>query len=156
MIRQHPLDLFNVTMLLNAEGISRDIYVTFLTYMLGHPRPINEVMAPNWKALDDVFKSEFDGMTFEAVTLEALMAVRTEMVVALQKHFTKKDYAFLLSFKQGCPDWSLFDYPAAAELPAIRWKLHNIGRLAENPQKHAEQLARLEAVLDDWLAHSGN
>lgn len=155
MGRQHPRDLFDVLMLLNAEGISRDIYVGFLTYMLGHPRPINEVMAPNWKALDDAFKSEFDGMTFEAVTLEALMAVRAE-VAALQKDFTKKDYAFLLSFKQGCPDWSLFDYPAAAELPAIRWKLHNIGRLAENPQKHSEQLARLGAVLDDWLAHSGN
>lgn len=29
MDRQHPRDLFDVLMLLNAEGISRDIYVGF-------------------------------------------------------------------------------------------------------------------------------
>ena len=73
------------------------------------------------------------------------------MLAALQAHFTEKDRAFLLSFKQGNPDWSLFDYPNAAKLPAIQWKLHNIAKLASNQEKHAEQLAKLESVLDEWL-----
>ncbi|MCF1429259.1 MAG: nucleotidyl transferase AbiEii/AbiGii toxin family protein [Shewanella sp.] len=151
MDRQHPRDLFDVRILLAEEGISRDIFVGFITYVLSHPRPINEVMNPNWQVLDEKFHTEFDGMTFDAVELEDLNSVRPAMVAALQAQFTEKDRAFLLSFKQGTPDWTLFDYPAAAELPAIRWKQQNIAKLSKNEKKHAEQLSKLEAVLDEWL-----
>jgi predicted nucleotidyltransferase component of viral defense system len=148
MDRQHPRDLFDVRMLLKEGGISREIFLGFLTYVLSHPRPI---MAPNWHSLDETFHKEFDGMTFKAVDLEDLVSVRPAMLMALQTHFTVQDRAFLLSFKQGNPDWSLFDYPEIAELPAIRWKLQNIAKLAKNQDKYAAQLFKLEAVLDDWL-----
>ncbi|ADZ93269.1 nucleotidyl transferase AbiEii/AbiGii toxin family protein [Marinomonas mediterranea] len=151
MDRQHPRDLFDVRTLLLEEGISRDIFIGFITYALSHPRPINEVMAPNWQPLDETFKAEFDGMTFEPVNLEDLLSVRSKMVNELKKHFTKEDRAFLLSFKQGNPDWTLFDYPDVANLPAIRWKLQNLDKLAKNQAKHKEQLTKLEAVLDEWL-----
>lgn len=156
MDRQHPRDLFDVRMLLESEGISRELLVGFLTYTLSHPRPINEVMAPNWQPLNEKFKTEFDGMTFEAVKLEELIAIRPAMLKALQKHFTARDHAFLLSFKSGNPDWILFDYPNAAELPAIRWKLQNIIKLAENQAKHEEQIAKLKEVLDGWLSNADN
>lgn len=150
MDRQHPRDLFDVKILLAEEGINRDIFVGFLTYVLGHPRPINEVMDPNWKALETPFRTEFSGMTLTPVTLEELIAVRPAMLSALQAQFTNKDYKFLLSFKRGEPDWELFDYPEVADLPAVLWKLQNITRLAQNSLKHAEQLNKLEAVLDEW------
>ena len=50
----------------------------------------------------------------------------------LFRSFTERDHAFLMSFKRGQPDWALFDYPNAADLPAIRWKLQNINKLAKN------------------------
>ncbi len=56
-----------------------------------------------------------------------------------------------MSFKRGQPDWTLFDYPNAADLPAIRWKLQNINKLANNQAKHAEQVDKLNQVLDGWL-----
>ncbi|HHS2762270.1 TPA: nucleotidyl transferase AbiEii/AbiGii toxin family protein [Providencia alcalifaciens] len=155
MDRQHPRDLFDVRMLLAEEGISRDIFVGFLTYVLSHPRPINEVMDPNWKPLDEIFQTEFDGMTLVNIELEDLIEVRSAMMTALQAHFTEKDRVFLLSFKQGNPDWALFDYPSAEGLPAIRWKLQNIAQLAKNPDKYTEQLSKLEVVLDRWL-HSAD
>lgn len=151
MDRQHPRDLFDVHMLLTEERISRDIFVGFLTYVLSHPRPINEVMDPNWKPLDQTFQTEFDGMTLVNIELEDLIAVRLAMMSALQAHFTEKDRAFLLSFKQGKPDWVLFDYPSAEGLPAIRWKLQNIAQLAKNQDKYTEQLSKLEVVLDRWI-----
>ena len=123
MDRQHPRDMFDVRMLLAEEGISRDIFIGFITYALSHPRPINEVMAPNWQPLEENFQAEFDGMTFEPVELKDLISTRLAMVDALQSHFTERDRSFLLSFKQGYPDWELFDCPDAAKLPAIRWKL---------------------------------
>ncbi len=151
MDRQHPRDLFDVRMLLTEEGISRDIFAGFITYVLSHPRPINEVMAPNWQPIGEKFQAEFDGMTFEQIELEELTSVRPAILAALQAHFTERDHTFLLSFKKGNPDWLLFDYPDAAELPAIRWKLQNIAKLAKNQKKHKEQLAKLEIVLDEWL-----
>lgn len=150
---QHPRDLFDVRMLLDEDGISREILVGFITYVLSHPRPINEVMAPNWQPLNEKFKAEFDGMTFNTVKLDELITVRPSMLTALQAHFTQRDYSFLLSFKRGKPDWSLFDYPNVADLPAVRWKLHNISTLAKNKAKHTEQISKLEEVLNGWLSN---
>ncbi|SEQ39288.1 Nucleotidyl transferase AbiEii toxin, Type IV TA system [Amphritea atlantica] len=152
MDRQHPRDLFDVQMLLAHEGISREIFIGFLAYVLSHPRPIHEVLAPNWKPLDDAYRTEFSGMTSEPVALDMLSASRAEMMNSLQAQMTEQDKMFLLSFKRGEPDWSLFEEPSAAELPAVRWKLNNIQRLAKNKIKHKEQLERLESVLDSWLA----
>jgi hypothetical protein len=89
-------------------------------------------------------------MTREPVELAELEATRIEMVAALQAHFTNRDYEFLLSFKRGKPDWSLFDEPSAAELPAIRWKLMNISKLIKNTDKHRDQLKKLGVVLKEW------
>ena len=151
MDRQHPRDLFDVRLLLDGQGITREILVGFITFTLSHPRPINEVMSPNWLPLDTKFHSEFKGMTREPVTLAVLEATRSELVAALKAKFTSRDRNFLLSFKRGEPDWFLFDEIAAAELPAIRWKLINIQKLMKNEEKHQEQLAKLESVLGEWL-----
>ena len=154
MDRQHPRDFFDVRKLLGEEGISREILVGFLTYVLSHPRPINELMAPHWQPINEKFKAEFDGMTFEAIEFEDLVAVRPAMLTALQTHFTQSDHAFLLSFKSGNPNWAKFDYPNVADLPAIRWKLQNIAKLATNKAKHTEQLLKLNEELDAWLSNT--
>lgn len=151
MDRQHPRDLYDVQRMLNAGGISREIFTGFLTYTLSHPRPIHEVMSPRWKELEQTFYDEFAGMTNEPVELNELIETRSRMVAALQAHFTERDQDFLLSFKRGKPDWTLFDEPSAAELPAIRWKLKNIQRLSKNKDKHQQQLEKLENTLKQWL-----
>lgn len=81
MDRQHPRDLYDVKLLLAEEGISREILVGFLTYTLSHPRPIHEVMSPNWQHLDERFHNEFSGMTREPVELAELEATRVDIVI---------------------------------------------------------------------------
>jgi len=81
--RQHPRDLFDIKLLLEDEGISRE--------------------------------------TFKA---------------------------FLLSVKQGNPDWSLIDLPHVSELPAVQWKLKNLENMPE--RKHRAALERLEQVLEQF------
>ena len=149
--RQHPRDLFDAKLLLENESITRGIFVGFLSYMLSHSRPLHEIMRPNWKPLADVFHNEFAGMTREPVELAALEQTRTELINALQAQLTETDAQFLLSFKQGQPDWGLFEIPEAAQLPAIKWKSLNIQKLASNKQKHEEQLVELKRVLSQWL-----
>ena len=83
--------------------------------------------------------------------MEDLEATRLELVEALQGQFTNRDRDFLLSFKRGEPDWSLFDEVSASGLPAVRWKLINIQKLCKNKVKHQEQFAKLERLLEQWL-----
>jgi len=57
--------------------------------------------------------------------------------------------AFLRSFFAGEPDWSHLGLPIdPSRLPAVQWKLQNLGRLrAERREKFDDQLARLDEVL---------
>jgi DNA gyrase/topoisomerase IV subunit B len=151
MDRQHPRDLYDVNILIKEQGISREIFIGFLTYVLSHPRPIHEIMSPRWKSLDEIYHREFKGMTVEPIMLDELMATRSLMISALQAHITERDRDFLMSFKQGHPDWTLFDEPSVANLPAVRWKQLNIRKLAENKARHNEQLENLKSVLGLWV-----
>lgn len=151
MDRQHPRDIYDVNILINEQGITREIFIGFITYALSHPRPIHEIMAPRWKPLDEIYHNEFKGMTSETIALDELMATRGIMISALQAHIIERDRDFLLSFKQGHPDWALFDEPSVANLPAVQWKQLNIRKLAENKTKHNEQTENLKRVLVQWI-----
>ena len=46
MDRQYPRDFYDVKMLLETQDIDRYIFNGFISYLLGHPRPISEVLSP--------------------------------------------------------------------------------------------------------------
>ena len=143
--RQHPRDLFDVALLLDQEGIGRDLLKTFLVYLIGHNRPIAELLAPRRRDIAGLYDGEFREMVREPVPLQTLLDARERLVEALHAAFTEEDRAFLLSVKGRKPDWSLIDLPGIADLPAVRWKLVNLNRMSE--AKHAAALDRLRQVL---------
>lgn len=147
--RQHPRDFYDVKMLLETQGIDRFIFNGFITYLLSHSRPLAKVMNPRWKDISAIYNQEFSGMTFNDVSLEELIAVPKQMLAALKAQFTQQDFDFLMFFKRGTPDWSLAPESQIQPLPAVKWKLQNIGRMSES--KRAEALDKLETVLRDWL-----
>lgn len=147
--RQHPRDFYDVKMLLETQGIDRQIFNGFITYLLGHKRPLSEILDPNWKDISLPYANEFNGMTFDAVSLEELNATPNLMITALKAQFTQRDYDFLMSFKSGQPDWSLAPEEQIQHLPAVKWKLKNIEQIPKD--KHTQALARLEAVLAEWI-----
>ncbi|CAI1820547.1 nucleotidyl transferase AbiEii/AbiGii toxin family protein [Serratia proteamaculans] len=147
--RQHPRDFYDVKMLLETQGIDRQIFNGFITYLLGHPRPLSEVLNPRWKNISELYANEFNGMTFDMVSLEELNAIPELMVTALKVQFTQRDCDFLMSFKRGEPDWSLAPENQIQYLPAVRWKLQNIGRMPK--EKHIQALVKLEETLAGWI-----
>lgn len=147
--RQHPRDWFDVMQLLDAGDFSRDVFLGFVVYLLGHPRPLNEVLRPRWKALESQYQQEFVGMLREELPLERLEQTRPRLMMALAQHLTEQDVDFLLSFKAGRPDWCLLPLGGVADLPAVRWKLKNITRMS--PAKHAEATERLRSVLNNLI-----
>ncbi|EMW9206337.1 nucleotidyl transferase AbiEii/AbiGii toxin family protein [Salmonella enterica subsp. enterica serovar Newport] len=148
--RQHPRDFYDVKMLLDTQGIDRAIFNGFIAYLLSHNRPLSEVLSPRWKDITEPFQNEFSGMTFEEVSLEELREVPERMLSALKAHFTQQDFDFLMSFKRGEPDWNLAPEPHIQNLPAVQWKLRNIGRMSE--EKRAQSLEKLEKVMTEWLS----
>jgi hypothetical protein len=145
MDRQHPRDLFDVRQLLQADGLDRSIFLGFLVYLMGHPRPLSEVLDPRWKPLEQVFANEFEGMSRIAVSLPELYKTRDAMRQILHGHFTEQDARFLIAFAQGEPDWSLLPLEGVAQLPAVRWKLHNIDKMSA--EKKAAELDKLRGIL---------
>ncbi len=143
--RQHPRDLFDVHFLLTNEGITPALKDTFLIYLISSNRPIAELLAPNRLDIKAVYATEFVGMTNTPISLEQLLAAREHMIATLHHLLTDQDREFLLSVKRGKPDWGLCALPNAANLPAVRWKLHNLA--AMKPAQHKQALAKLERVL---------
>lgn len=58
---------------------------------------------------------------------------------------TDEDVRFLMSFKQGAPDWALLPLTGVDRLPAVRWKIANIQRMGAD--KHRQSLGLLEQAL---------
>lgn len=146
--RQHPRDLYDVELLFEHEGITDALFRTFLVYAACSPRPLHELIDPHLIAIDRHFAQEFDGMTVDHVSLETLLAARTRLVHDIRSRITGEAAESLLSVHDGAPKFDLIALSAAAELPAIRWKLLNLKRLLDqNPEKHAAQRAALEAAM---------
>lgn len=147
--RQHPRDLYDVKLLYENEGLTDNLFRTFLVYIASSSRPSHELLNPNLIDLNKPYTLEFEGMTKKPVTLDELLKIRTHLVQDIRGRCDSDAKAFLRSLHDGEPDFSAIDRVRAADLPAVKWKLINLKKLkAENPEKHAKQREELEALLD--------
>ena len=148
MDRQHPRDLFDVKILYENEGLTDDLFRTFLVYVASSPRPMHEILNPNLVDIDSSFAHEFNGMSFIPVSLEELLNVRKRLIRDIQSRIDKNIIRFLVDLHDGIPNFNNINKPQAMKLPAVRWKLFNLEKLKRNnPTKHAEQRYALEQLL---------
>ena len=52
---------------------------------------------------------------------------------------------FLVSVKEGAPRWDLLGLEGVENLPAVKWKLLNIGKM--EPSKHRDAVRKLRDYL---------
>ena len=146
--RQHPRDLFDVMELFLHGGITPEIRRSFVVYLASHNRPIHEVLFPNLRDISGEYENTFKGMTTEPVALKALISARERMIAELKAGLDAAEREFLLSLARNEPNWDLVGIEHLEQLPGIRWKLENLGRLAKaNPKKLKEQAQELERLL---------
>ena len=143
--RQHPRDLFDVKVLLEHEGITSEIRKSFLIHLISHDRPMNELIEPNRKDVRVEFDADFQGMRADEVSYESLVQARETLIAAIHGGLTSEEKRFLISMKEGEPDWGLLGVPGVETLPAVQWKLRNIGKMSDAKRK--EQLERLREKL---------
>jgi predicted nucleotidyltransferase component of viral defense system len=143
--RQHPRDFFDVRLLMANEGITDEIRTAFIVYLLCHHRPMAEVLAVPQKDIRQKYEAELVGMTDDDVSLDDLIATRTNLVRAIVGEMPEAHRAFLVSFERGEPDWGRLGLPRVDRLPAIQWRQQNLDKITKN--KRAELVAQLERVL---------
>lgn len=143
--RQHPRDIFDVKVLMENEGISDEIRTAFIIYLASHDRPMSELLEPKLKDFRQVFEQEFAGMAAEEVEHDELVAVRDRLIETIKNTMTANEKKFLLSIKQGQPDWDFMPVAGIDQLPAIQWKLVNIRKMGK--KKQMESLQKLQEAL---------
>ena len=148
--RQHPRDLFDVMHLFASEGLTNELWLTFIIYLTAAGRPAAEMINPNRLPLHEAFVREFAGMTEDAVDVDALEQARETMIASIHARMDDNMQAFLLSVERETPEWHRLGLPAhVPELPAIRWKLANLAKRTATKRESdyrqlAETLARIK------------
>ncbi|MCF7945996.1 MAG: nucleotidyl transferase AbiEii/AbiGii toxin family protein [Spirochaetia bacterium] len=127
--RQHPRDLFDIKLLLENEGITLALKEAFLVYLISHNRRILEVLNPTILDIQQLFDTDFKGMTVEPVTVSKLEKARLELINIINQSLTEADKRFLIQFKKGNPNWDHINIPHIKNLPAVKWKLYNQDRM---------------------------
>jgi predicted nucleotidyltransferase component of viral defense system len=145
--RQHPRDLFDVMLLLENEGISDALFRTFLVYLVGHKGSIPDVLDPLGKKVDfeGLYERQFNGMTAKPVPLATLLETRERLAREIRSRLDNPLKQFLLSVQRAKPEWSLLGVEGAENLPPVKWRMHNLGKMKVDAIKR--ELSRLEKVL---------
>ena len=147
MDRQHPRDFFDIHGLFSRDGLTAEVVECFVCYLAGHNRPVHEVLFSRDLDMVSAFENEFVGMSRNPITLTELQHTRRKLKEELPTALTSAQRQFLLSLVAGEPDWQLMKCPHLSQLPAIRWKLHNLIKLKKsNPRKFAKQSEELERL----------
>jgi len=147
MDRQHPRDLFDVHGMFLRFGLTPEIMECFVGYLVGHNRPVHEVLGSRDIDLTRPFENEFAGMERELVPLRTLEETRVRLRRELLAGLTADHKRFLLGLVSGEPPWDAMECRHLGELPAIQWKLQNLARLKQtNATKFLAQADELKRV----------
>ena len=147
--RQHPRDLFDVKMLLESGGIDSEIRKAFVIYLAGHKRPIHELLNPNFKDIQTEYENDFLGMTETEIPYKDLIQCQKTLPPLIRGKLLESEKKFLISLKEGDPNWNLLGVNEIEKLPALQWKLKNIQAFQKKDKiKWNEQLKKLKSVLE--------
>jgi hypothetical protein len=124
--RQHPRDIFDIKLLLENEGISKETLIGFIFALISNPRPMYELLNPNLLDQKKVMNTQFSGMTEEIFTYSDFELYRDKLIVQINSSLSSQDKQFLLSVKQLNPDWSIYDFE---NFPAVQWRLQNLQKI---------------------------
>jgi len=145
--RQHPRDLFDVKLLLDDTGITPEIRRSFVVYLAGHNRPMNELLSPNHLDIRSLYDDQFRGMTQEEVPLQELQQLQRKLSGMLVQSLDGDEREFLLSMKRGEPEWIRLGIENLNQFPALQWKLININKMGSAKSK--AEFKRLQEILSN-------
>lgn len=146
--RQHPRDLFDVCKLYEKHpSLPEELIQCFVVYLLGHNRPIHELLDCEIQDRRETFDGEFVGMTDElcdyAELQGSLLRLKNDLKMRLAPY--KKFISDFLALRAVFSEYAI---PGVQNLPAIQWKLRNLETLRKtNIRKFEMQAEKFEEFL---------
>ena len=146
--RQHPRDLFDISLLLEDDTMIEGLIDGFIVMLLSHNRPLHEILNPMRKDMSRVFDQEFSGMTDIVFTYDQHVSTLEKLLSFIYSKLVPYRN-LLLDFVSLRLDLATISIPNIDKLPAILWKQQNLTRLRERDyKKFCEQEKKLEQVLN--------
>jgi len=142
--RQHPRDIFDMMHFLKSGHTLSSITDIFVAYLIQANRPFSELLKPNLKDIEQVYKSNFQGMTREKVSINELIEVRDEIIKQLPGLLKDKYSDLLVSVMEGKPKWERLPFKNIGDYPGVQWKLLNIRKMSVDRVK--EEIRLIQAV----------
>jgi predicted nucleotidyltransferase component of viral defense system len=102
--RQHPRDLFDVKLLLEAKKYSEEIKRGFIYSLVCSNRPTHEMLAPNLIDQKATYENQFQGMSEIGFTYDEFEQTRLELIETVKASLNDNDKRFLLSLNRLEPD----------------------------------------------------
>ena len=147
--RQHPRDLFDMAQFYKSHSLD-EIKEGFLVLALGHNRPLHELLAPVIQEQSEIFDQQFAGMSDEPFSYDEHLATLERLTADVKDLFDDGDKQRLLDFVSLSGEENAWGIPHFDELPAIRWKRHNLESLRKsNPRKFTAQRESLERLFEE-------
>lgn len=132
--RQHPRDLFDVYHLFENEGITEEIRVALIVYLISHDHSPHSLLSPRLKDIGLEYEKNFIGMTNEEFSLKELLSTRAKLIEDIHVGMTDNHKEFLFSFYRRDPEWERLGLSGVNHLPAVKWRELNLDRAGEETQ----------------------
>ena len=142
--RQHPRDLFDIHQLFENEGLTDQLRIALIVYLISHDHSPHSLLSPTSRDISQIFETDFVGMTETEISLETLLSTRSRLIEEVKEGMTENQKTFLVSFYKGDPEWKKLGIPGLNQLPAIRWRELNLRKAG--PGTREEIVRRLEEV----------
>ena len=116
---------------------------------MGHNRPLHELLAPIAQDQSATFEQQFSGMAEEPFTYNEHQATLARLARDVLALLDGEDRRRLLEFVSLSDGLGAFRIPNFDDLPAIRWKRHNLELLKKsNPARFSLQREALERLFE--------
>lgn len=149
MSRQNPRDFYDLHKLLESDGgINHEIGAMFLVLALSAPRSIGKLLNPPSDMMTiEQYETLIEPMMIDHASHGDLCKSFNRCKIMVQQQLTPDRQEFLLSFVNLEPNWELFEYPEAQNLPAIRFRLSNLAKAAVEVRN--SMVRELESIFED-------
>ena len=96
---------------------------------------------PAKSSLTELFSQLLDTLMSTLLPLPGPISPGEQWLSRIHEELTREERLFIVSIKEGKPQWDLPGIPGIEDLPAVQWKLQNIHRMT--PMKHRQALPEL-------------
>ena len=145
--RRQLRDMFDIVYLIRHEGITDDLYRTFLVYVVAGSQPPGLTLSEEWHSRKLPSQKRWDRLMRVPLSPEHMLTANNELRAKCVERITPQVRKFLLDAHDGVADPGLIGIPQAATWPAFLWRMQQRTLFrAKRPQEHAWQRRQFEVL----------